>query len=454
MFDTPQTAVNAADLIVIGAGASGLTAAAKLAEVGKSVIILEARDRIGGRMFTLHPPHVHFPIELGAEFIHGRPPEIFDTLRAHKIPVTEVDGDNWCVQDNRITPCDFFAEVNEILERMDDRGPDESFQSFLNRCCPDASAETRQHALNYVSGFNAADPALVSVHWLVAQSRAEEKIEGDRAFHAHNGYTSLLDILHQRAVKNNVSIRTNTVVERVTWNKGSVTIDATSNNNDSPLSFHAPQLLLTVPLGVLQAPAGSHGSIEFRPPLPPEKLRALTGLEMGKVIRIVLRFRERFWDHIAPDEGRSQTLANMGFLFSQDEWFPTWWTTMPDHIPLITGWATFRCAERLAADTIPVADRALQTLSALLKVERKKLDGLLEEAHFHNWQDDPFSRGAYSYARAGSPDAPEILGRPIENTLFFAGEATDVSGNTGTVHGAIASARRAVLDISRATQRS
>ena len=444
-----QTAARSdADVIVVGAGAAGLTAAAELAETGKSVLILEARDRIGGRMFTLHDPRVHFPIELGAEFIHGRPPEIFDTLQEHNIPVAEVDGDNWCVRSNRITPCDFFSEVNEILKRMDGRGPDESFQSFLDRCCPDASVETKQHAWNYVSGFNAADPALVSVHWLVQQSRAEEKIEGERAFHARNGYTSLLDILHQRAVKNNVSISTNAVVERVTWSKGNVTIAAT--RNDSPVSFRTPRLLLTVPLGVLQATAGTCGSIEFRPPLPPDKLKALAGLEMGKVIRIVLRFRDRFWDHIAPDKSDAKTLANMSFLFSQDDWFPTWWTMMPEQVPLITGWAPFRCAEHLAADNVPVADRALQSLSTLLKVERKKLEGLLEGAHFHNWQDDPFSRGAYSYARAGSADAPEILGRPIEDTLFFAGEATDVSGNNGTVHGAIASARRAVADITGA----
>jgi monoamine oxidase len=450
MPDTRQqnAARNDADVIVIGAGAAGLTAAAELAEAGRSVTILEARDRIGGRMFTLHDPRFQFPIELGAEFIHGRPPEIFDTLQQHNVPITEVDGDNWCVRDNRITSCDFFSEVTEILERMDDRGPDESFQSFLNRCCLDASAETKQHASDYVSGFNAADPALVSVHWLVQQSRAEEKIEGERAFRAHNGYTSLLDILHQRAVKNNARISTKTVVERVTWSKGNVTIDATSN--ESPVSFHAPRVLLTIPLGVLQAPAGARGSIEFCPALPPERLKALAGLEMGKVIRIVLRFRERFWDHIAPDQGHPKTLADMSFLFSKDDWFPTWWTTLPEQVPLITGWAPFRCAERLAADNIPFADRALQTLSTSLKVERKNLDDLLEDAHFHNWQDDPFSRGAYSYARVGSLHAPEILGSPIEDTLFFAGEATDISGNNGTVHGAIASARRALADIQRA----
>src|SRR5579864_8559534 len=180
------------DVIVIGAGAAGLVAAAELAETGFSVMVLEARDRIGGRIFTLKDVGQRFPIELGAEFIHGRPREIFDILQRGKISVSEVDGDNWCVQNGQLSPCDFFSEVDEISQRMYDNGPDESFASFLRRCCADASQEARQRALAYVSGFNAADPAEVSVHWLVQQMRAEEKIEGDRAFRARGGYKALL----------------------------------------------------------------------------------------------------------------------------------------------------------------------------------------------------------------------------------------------------------------------
>ncbi len=165
-----------ADVIVVGAGAAGLAAASELAESGLSVLVLEARDRIGGRIFTHQDPRLQFPIELGAEFIHGRPPEIFNLLRKHKVPITEVEGDNWCVRDGRFSPCDFFSEVDDILQRMDDRGPDESFQSFLQRCCPEASPEAKQHALSYVTGFNAADPAQVSVHWLVQEMKAEEKL--------------------------------------------------------------------------------------------------------------------------------------------------------------------------------------------------------------------------------------------------------------------------------------
>jgi monoamine oxidase len=437
-----------ADVIVIGAGAAGLVAAAELAENGLSVIVLEARDRIGGRIFTLNDLGQQFPIELGAEFIHGCPPETMNPLRRDKIPVSEVTGENWCVQNKRLSSCDFFSEVDEILQRMNDDEPDESFERFLRRCGPDVSSDTKKHALSYVAGFNAADPAQVSVHWLVRQMRAEEKIEGHRAFRARGGYRPLVELLQQRAGKEGVSVRTNTVVRRVAWRPGSVSIEAVCNKQS--VSLHSTRVLVTVPLGVLQARPGEPGAIEFSPALPPEKFDSISGMEMGKVLRVVLHFRDRFWDRIHPAGSQDRTLADMSFLFSQDDWFPTWWTAMPDQFPIITGWAPWKCAERLESDRLPLAERALQTLGSLLDVSTDEMERMLEIAYFHDWQADPYSRGAYSNVKVGAAGAPEILGRPVKDTLFFAGEASDITGNNGTVHGAIASARRAVIDINKA----
>jgi monoamine oxidase len=368
-------------------------------------------------------------------------------LRGHKVPITEVEVDNYCVRDGRLSACDFFAEVDDVLKRMDDHGPDQSFRDFLQRCCPNASAEAKRHAVSYVTGFNAADPARVGVHWLVQEMKAEEKIDGDRAFRPSNGYAVLLDIFRERLANTNVRVMTRTVLERVTWSKGNVSIHAVREGSSA--SFRSKRILLTVPLGVLQAPPDEHGSIEFRPVLPEAKLNALDGLEMAKVIRIVLHFRERFWEQIHTDSNGHATLANMSFLFSQDDWFPTWWTALPDRRPIITGWAPFRCAERLSSEDVSVIDRSLQTLGGLLNVSKHRLEDLLEGAHFHDWQADPYSRGAYSYAKVGAAPASNVLSRPLEETVFFAGEATDVSGNTGTVHGAIASGRRAAAEITK-----
>ena len=436
--------------MIIGAGMAGLAAAAKLGDAGFSVVILEARDRIGGRVFTQHDS-AGAPIELGAEFIHGLAPEILEPLQEQGAEVVEVEGQSWCVKPDGLAPCRFFRRVDEILEKMDDALRDESFLSFLNREFPNVEGdpqleEAKQHAVAYVSGFNAADPDLVGVHWLVQGMRAEEKLEGHRAFRSHNGYEDLLNAFWKRIARRDVKISTSTVVEKIRWKPGQAEIFA--RNEQGVVSLSAAHLLMTVPLAILKASPGELGSVEFIPELPSEKMALLEKIETGKVVRIVMKFRERFWEKITATGDSGKSLGNMSFLFSQDDIFPTWWTTMPKKLPILTGWAPFRCAERLAGlDLDGVTGEALKALERLLGVSVKELQNYLERAYFHDWQADAFARGAYTYGKVGSDGAQKALGAPIANTLFFAGEATDVTGNNGTVHGAIASGRRAAQEI-------
>src|SRR5206468_1315498 len=192
----------------------------------------------------------------------------------------------------------------------------------------------------------------------------------------------------------NVEIRLATIVKRIRWRKGSIQTESETSSGES--SFKAPRALITVPLGVLQA-----GSLKFDPALPPEKAATLAKLSMGKVVRVTLCFRERFWQNLRPD-GQDKTLANMSFLFSHDDPFPTWWTPMPDESPMITGWCAADCADQLSGMTEGrVIDKAVESLSALLQVEKSRVQALLVSAYFHDWDSDPFSRGAYSYVKAG-----------------------------------------------------
>jgi monoamine oxidase len=433
-------------VIIIGAGMAGLAAARELGRASLSVLILEARDRIGGRVCTQHDPAHDGPIELGAEFIHGKPREIWDPLEKAKIEITEVDGDNWCVSDGRLMTCHFFEEVDSILDKMDGSIPDESFLDFLAHCFPNPKTkwkrEAIQRSIGYVSGFNAADPALVGVHWLVQGSRAEEQIEGDRVFRAQNGYRDLLEAFRRHVSRYAVEIRTGAIVDQVTWRAGNATV--VSHNASGSFTLEAPQLLVTLPLSLLQ-----RNIVRFSPRLPPQKLEAMNKLEMGKVIRVSLRFRERFWDGIKPP-GSNKNLSQMAFLLSQDEWFPTWWTSMPKKTPMITAWAPFRSAEKLSGQSESfVIERSLQTLSSLLGPSPQELQHLMERAYYHDWQTDPFSMGAYSYGKVGADGAQQALAAPLEKTLFFAGEATDATGHNGTVHAAIASGYRAAHEIVR-----
>jgi monoamine oxidase len=121
---------------------------------------------------------------------------------------------------------------------------------------------------------------------------------------------------------------------------------------------------------------------------------------------------------------------------------------MPDIVPIITGWSPAKSAERLAGmSKDEIIDKANQSLSSLLHVEKSTVQAKLQTAYFHDWDSDPFSQGAYSYVKVGGEGSQRTLGSPISNTLFFAGEATDTSGHNGTVHGAIASGQRAAREI-------
>ncbi len=435
---------------MVGAGISGLAAAAELAKSGIHVAILEARNRIGGRILTHFDASFGFPIELGAEFIHGLSPEIWKPLQDAEIPITEVDGDRWCLNEGRLAKCDFFAQIDEILQKMDAHSPDEPFLDFLERCCPNAANDpalerAKRRALAYVKGFHAADPAKVGVHWMVKSAQADELIDGERAFRPAHGYSELVEIFRRRAVDAGANLHTETVVERVQWKPGHCEI--TARSAAGPASWSAEKVLLTLPLAVLKAATAETGAVEFTPRLPAEKCGAFNHLEMGQVVRLALRFRHRFWQAL-PCPGPRQTLDDVSFLFSDNQWFPTWWTAMPEKLPIMVAWSPFGRAERLSGQCeASIIDHALQSLGTLLPIEVSKLHEELEAVHFHDWLGDPFSRGVYSYGKVGAHSAIRTLGAPVENTLFFAGEATDTTGHNGTVHGAIASGERAAKEI-------
>jgi monoamine oxidase len=437
------------DVVILGAGVAGLSAALDLSRAGLRVEIIEGRERIGGRVFTHFDQSLNHAVELGAEFVHGLPPEVWLPLQQRNIDVTEVEGNLWCSTNGKLEPCGFFREVELILSKMDDLSPDQSFLEFLAQRFPgDDHDKAKRRAIAYVSGFNAADPAQVSVHWLLHSREADEQAQGDRAFHIAGGYHTFLKLLTDELTSRPVPIHLGTRVQGVRRNGGSVEVRATSVRGDQ--TFSAPQALITFPLGVLRAAAPDDG-IHFDPPLPAEKVYALEKLAMGNVVRVTLCFRRRIWKDIAVD---GKSLADMSFLFSDDKLFPTWWTQMPDPVPMITGWAPAASADNLRGMSEGrIVQKAMETLAGLLGMEKSPLQSELVGAYFHDWDSDPFSLCAYSYVRVGGEGCQQTLGAPIDDTLFFAGEATDTSGHNGTVHGAIASGKRAARDILEARGR-
>ena len=436
------------DVLIIGAGMAGLAAARELGRAGLTVRVLEARDRIGGRVWTAREGAAPMPVELGAEFIHGRPPETWRIVRAAKLAAYEIAGQVWGSQGGTLVPADeLWDESDAILERMESwTGPDQTFQEFLESQCQDISPHAQQRATSYVEGFNAAVAARVSIHALASERRAAATIEGDRSFRILSGYDTVAGWLRAGLEPDQVELHLNTVVTALNWRPGAVEAVARSPAGHELGPFRATCALITLPLGVLQAPPEAPGAVRFAPELD-QKRAALGQLVMGPAVKIGLRFRSPLWE-------RDPRLSDMSFLLSHDAAVPTWWSLYPVQAPLLIGWAAGTAAERLAlrGDTF-VVEQAIGSLAQALGVERRLVEAELEAWYFHDWQADPFARGAYSYVLAGGLEARAVLARPVADTLFFAGEATNSDGHTATVHGAIASGLRAAREVIAAVRR-
>jgi monoamine oxidase len=223
-----------------------------------------------------------------------------------------------------------------------------------------------------------------------------------------------------------------------------VEVTAQSPDQQQPASIRGDAAVVTLPLGVLQAPLGSGDAVRFRPELT-EKADALKQLAMGTAIRLVLCFRHSFWTD--PKLARSP-MPDMSFLSAPEELFPTWWSSASAGTAMLTGWSGGVRAERLSGrGNAAITECGLEVLNHVFGVPLETLRDLVEGSFVHDWQSDPYCRGAYSYPLADNKEAARRLGEPVGNTLFFAGEATDCSGHNGTVHGAIASGQRAATEL-------
>jgi monoamine oxidase len=405
------------DCVVLGAGVAGLAAARRVAEAGRRVVVLEARERVGGRLLTLYPEGEETPVELGAEFVHGRPAELLALLDEAGLKYYETAGEQMRFEGGVLRrqgeeDGGFFA----LLEELSERAEDQTFDAFL--AARGAPAADARRARQYVEGFNAADASRIGTRGLARQQAAEDAIEGDRAARLSGGYAGLAAYLRGRVEAAGGLVRVGAPVASVGWAAGRASVETVGGER-----FGGRAVVVALPLGVLQA-----GSVRFSPE-PVEALEAAGKLAAGAVQRLVLRFRERFW------------AEGMRFLFTADEMPSTWWTTAPHGSGVLTGWVGGPWS--LAMDAEGLLRSGLRSLERVFSLGVGALDRELLGWHTHDWQLDPYSLGAYSYAPAGAAGAAAEMAVPVEGTVFFAGEHTDVTGHPGTVHGALRSGLRA-----------
>ena len=409
------------DVIVIGAGMAGLAAARTLAEAGLRVTLVEARDRVGGRIYTL--PGAPLPIELGAEFIHGLPEELIRLVDEAGLTRFELEGEARCFQEelgtSRLGPCGNQREVDQLFDQLSHFIPPEADLSFSEFVAQRGlSQEAATLATNYVEGFNAADAKRISIFALAKQQAAEDMISGDRLFRVEEGYARVPEFLLRRFLEAGGEWIPSSPVRSISWQPGSARVET-----ETGPTFQGSAVIITLPLGVLQA-----RTVSFVPQ--PKILTVADQLAMGSAARVVYQFDLRFW----PDD--------LGFFFAPDQTPPTWWTTNPRPSSMVTGWIAGRKLTELRTSNL--AEAGLTALSKIMGTDApRRLLGL----YHHNWQTDPHSLGAYSYVPQGAIHASDDLSLPVDSTLFFAGEHTDTSGHWGTVHGALRSGYRAAKQV-------
>ncbi|MGH7728578.1 MAG: flavin monoamine oxidase family protein [Vulcanimicrobiaceae bacterium] len=428
-----------ADVVVIGAGAAGLTAARSLAARGLRVIVVEARDRVGGRAWSVPTVRAAVPAELGAEFIHGTAEATMALLREGGLASVDAGGESWVgVAGGELRRAgDEFSSAASIFERVDPHAGDESVERFLARFASDPQLrDTALGARAFVEGFEAADPAVASV-----QAIADEWRSGVDALVARplGGYRAMFEYLYGETLAAGVHVRLATLVRRVAWCRGTVAVETQSPLGKS-LTIRGSAAIVTLPVGVLRH-RGDDREVVFAPELPASKREALASIEMGHAVRVTLRFRTPFWERI-----RNGRYHDAAFFRRASGPFAAYWTQLPVRSESVVAWAGGPQA-LASSDATPseLMRRGLDGFGTLLG-EPERARNEFEGGTVHVWTRDPFSRGAYSYLRVGGGGARAVLAASVDDTLFFAGEATASGGRSGTVDGALRSGERAARE--------
>jgi monoamine oxidase len=436
------------DVVIVGAGVAGLAAMRLLELRGVRTLVLEARDRIGGRIHTVRDPRVAHPIELGAEFVHGSAPEVQSLARDARLLLYSVNGQRWRPRGRRLERVrDFWKQLDSVMRHLDAEGEDRSFAQFLADAPGGPRAGgARSLALDFVQGFHAADAERVSVRALADGGSPEGDPDEKRQMRFADGYDRVPEWLAQGL---EARIETGSVVERVEWTGEGVSVKSRRADGSTSAMIEARAAIVTAPLGVLLASPGEPGAITFAPSLPILD-QARSRLTMGSVVRVSVLFRERWWIERVRAVPKDASLASMAFLHGDTDVFPVWWSQYPMHTPVLVGWTGGPAALRLArASADEIQGQALKALATNLRVTRQRVAGQVEAFWMHDWQGDPFARGGYSYALVGGAEFARRLAGPIEGVIWIAGEAADAEGANGTVHGAIGSGRKAALALAK-----
>ena len=421
----------AADVVVVGAGAAGLMAARTLAGEGLDVVVLEARKRAGGRIFTIRPPNLPCAVELGAEFVHGDAPLTRRILREAGVEVAGLDAEHFQARDGRIARADPWDSIERVMDALDgEREPDRSFAEFLRS--PDAAEfepRDRERALAFVEGFYAADAERVSERGLAGEG-AEGAVSGGRI---PAGYDRLVDRLTDGLAGR---IRHGHVVKHCAWSDEAVTLSGSESAGRarSKFSVRARAAVFAVPHGVLTAPPKAAAAIAFEPVVF-GLAETLAAVATGDAVRLTIATH-------APPKDLLDVTAEPFFLHTPAESFNAFWSVEPPGSPALVAWSGGPRSRTLPRTREARRRAALKILREAAGPAGARLGTRAGPAFGHDWARDPFARGAYCYNVVGAePPAPVHSG-----ALAFAGEAF-AGPSLGTVEGALETGRSAAREL-------
>ena len=241
------------DVAIIGAGVSGLIAAQKLSAAGLSIALIEARDRIGGRIHSIADPLFPLPVELGAEFIHSKGGDLWPIIAAAGTSAYAVDGDHFYLRRGRLRKDNaFWDQVDEVLSHLKRLGPrDMSFGDFVRtRVRSPRLRAAKEQAIAYVEGFDAAPIDRISARSIAQAEEQSEGAEGAESFRIIGGYRAVIEFLRTSATPQNVALHLSSVVKSIRWKRGAVTLEIASPQGEARDAIRAKRAIMTLPIGV------------------------------------------------------------------------------------------------------------------------------------------------------------------------------------------------------------
>jgi len=400
-------------VIIIGAGAAGLYAGYILKARGIDFTIIEASNRSGGRLGK-KSDFADYPIDLGAQWLHGRNSILGDLAKSTATKITKDNSDSVYWFNNQITSS-IPQDVEEIIS-SDSDSPDISFSEHAEQ---QGLGSEYKYIVEQIAGDSGADSSDISIKWNSIEE--EEWNSGETDFKFEETFFDLIDKNITEEIKG--SILLNTPITKIDYSGNGVLVSDNQGN-----SYQGDKVILTVPITILQ-----DSDIEFEPALPQAKIEAFNKIGMGAGMKVFLKFSSKFYDeNIAGGEicaayadeiiGKNGT-DNVLLAFVMG--------LQAEHLT------------SLGSDTA-ITNALLAELDTMYSGQAT---ASFIDSHVENWTTNPFIKGAYSYSKVGIGNSRSIAAQPVNNKLFFAGEAMNLNGHHQTVHGALETGYREVINI-------